>query len=367
MNPRSWCRHLAAVLLFLVAAPAQAAFQCKGDSAERAAQLAGFADQLEAAALGFAARGVDAARALESAAADLRAQVKLMTPEDVQDLCDSLAASPELAALPELLGETSALSQVSRNASLPCVNLSRQAWDAAFATAQALRFASIVATGICSGTGCLPLVCKIPCKIKAVAKAAATIADAVIDRAAYCADAQDARAFEAFTAGTSSTLAAIAGRFDVLRPRVDVPVSSRATQGQIDALRQRQDVGVATLDTRIESVRQFALANATRARQSSGGSRRQMSESALSAGFEAPVVTLMLPASRGGQIEALREQVAGTLQVYAGLGVDTSAARARFAAGDVALNARSYRAAYLAYRDAYRLVTSAAVKPGEKE
>jgi hypothetical protein len=143
-------------------------------------------------------------------------------------------------------------------------------------------------------------------------------------------------------------------------------VSTRATQGQVDALRARSDSSVSALDARIERVRQTALANATRARQASGSGRRQMTESALRSGFDTAVISLMLPESRGGQIEAIREQVAETIAVYTGLGVDTTTARARFAAGDVALNARRYREAYLAYRDAYRAVTTPAVKPVDK-
>jgi hypothetical protein len=366
MNRASLQRFLLAAALVCAALPAQAAVRCSADAAARTIELSAYATRIEAAAMTYAVSGIESSRALESAAAQLRERIAAMTPEDSAELCSTLASSPELAALPELLGETSALSAMAPSVSVPCVNLTRQQWDAAFATAQALRLAAIVATGICSGTGCLPLVCKVPCALKGVAEGAANVADAVIDRAAFCADARSQRELDTFAAATGTTLAGIGTRMDVVRPRVDVPLSTRATQGQVDALRARSDNGFNAIDARIESVRQSAVQNATRARQSSGNGRRQMTESALRTGFDAPVVSLLLPASRGGQIEAIREQVAETIGVYTGLGVDTTAARARFAAGDVALNAQRYREAYLAYRDAYRAVTTAATKPGEK-
>ncbi len=353
-------------VLSAVAAPASAAIDCPADHQSRINNLSDFLARIDRTSTDFGDMGIESVEGLHANTTELLSHLSQFGPEQSQQLCESIASVPEMAAIPENLEEILAQTQGKGMRAVGCVELPESAWNALFITAQSLQQASIVAGGVCGATECFPLVCSVPCIFKGIADSAALVAEAALDRADYCGTISLDETLNGFAADSKSALDSAETRLDVIVPRIDAALSSRVSQVQLDAAKARMNSGVRSVREAIEGIRLTSQAQAVQQQQSSGNMRRQLIESSLQDPGDGAPVTLFLPASRGGLLETVREQIASTISTYRNLGVDVTAATALFAAGDAALNMQDYKQAYSSYRDAYRNVTTGSVAGGIK-
>jgi hypothetical protein len=351
-------------VLSIFAAPALATIDCPADHQSRINNLADFLARIDRTSTDFGDMGIESVEGLHANTTDLLSHLSQFGPEQSQQLCDSIASVPELAAIPENLEIILAQTQGLGMRAAGCVALPESAWNALFITAQSLQQASIVAGGVCGATECFPLVCSVPCIFKGIADSAAIVAQAALDRADYCGTIGLDESLNGFAADSKAALDLSDARLDVVVPRVDGALSSRANQIQVDVARSRTTDGFSSLREVIEGIRRTSQAQAAQQQESSDNMRRQLIESSLQDPGDGAPVTLFLPASRGGLLETVREQIAATINTYRSLGVDVTAANALFAAGDAALNVQDYKQAYSSYRDAYRNVTTSSVAGG---
>ena len=358
---------LIAALALLLPLPATASLECSADHATRLTQLSDFLVRIDRSSAGFGDLGIESAEGLHANTMELLARVPQMAPEQSMELCRSIAEVPELVAIPERLDQMLLQSRQLGVRAAGCFSLPPAAWNTLFITSQSLRQASIITGGICGATECISIVCKLPCLFKGIADSVALVAEAAVERADYCGTVEFDATLSGFADDSRVALDSAESRLDLLLPRVDVSLNSRASQQQLESVDSRAVSGFAALSTEVEELRVKTAQQSNQQQQNSSGMRRQLIETSLQSGFDGALVSLFLPASRGGLLEDLREQVAETLGTYGGLGVDTNAARALFAEGDAAFNVQNYRLAYARYRDAYRELTDAGSGGGAKQ
>lgn len=243
--------------------------------------------------------------------------------------------------------------------------LSNDQYLAAFAGQQLLEAGAIVAEAYCDASSCSipPLfttcfetpVCAFSCPIATVARLiseAATIVMTLDDR---CRGERDDTVRADLIADSTARLTAIDQEFTSLFvPRWNVAISSRASGASALALDQRVERGVG--DTR----HQLADLAAALTELGEETSTTRTMESRVD--FELQLVSngssqasLQWPRSVGGNLEDVRETVSEALLGLEAIGEDVAPALAEFAAGDAALNARQYQAAFAAYQRAYQL------------
>lgn len=356
-----------ALLALALASPGLAArpLACDGDAAAVRTELITFAQSFDVLAAGFGNLGIEGAEAMHANARALVDHVAGLPPESAAILCNQLKAQPATRELQESLAEVLALAQQhDLRAGSSCVTLPPNAWQSLFITVESLKTASTLVSGLCGATECISLICIAPCIFSGVAESAAVAGQAVLDRADYCETVESGAALQSFAQSSDRKLDAIDQALLVVKPRTDVPLSTRATESQVLGTLDRTQRGFAQINDQIEGLGDRTEAQRLRAVRAGSDAMGRRIEQALRPGLDAAVVSLMLPRARGGEIEMLREHVAEAIQTWASLGVDVTAANALFATGDQLLNAGRYRAAYLQYRQAYQsFVLPPPVKP----
>lgn len=158
----------------------------------------------------------------------------------------------------------------------------------------------------------------------------------------------------AFIADTNTRVGAIERDVrEVLQPRVDVAIGTRATAASTAALDTAVAGGFSRLGARLEALETAVAEAGTQGTVDQTTDSRLAIELALSQSTSG-VASLQLPASAGGQLERVRETVAAAILGLQGLGENMAGPLALFAQGDAALNARNYALAYTRYQEAYR-------------
>lgn len=158
----------------------------------------------------------------------------------------------------------------------------------------------------------------------------------------------------AFIANTNTRIGAIERDVrEVLQPRVDVAIGTRATAASTAALDAAVAGGFSRLGARLEALETAVAEAGSQGTVDQTTDTRLAIELALSQSTSG-VASLQLPASAGGQLERVRETVAAAILGLQGLGENMAGPLALFAQGDAALNARNYALAYTRYQEAYR-------------
>ncbi len=142
-----------------------------------------------------------------------------------------------------------------------------------------------------------------------------------------------------------------------LLPRIDQKVSQIATAQSLVQFDNQQGVDFADLDDRLDSLDITVTTAGASSSQADELAERLTIEITLLRGGVG-VASLQLPASADGQLERVREIVSGAILALQSIGQDVTAARTQFQVGDTALNKGDFRAAFMAYQDAYRLSAS---------
>lgn len=366
MSIKVLLRYALAAVMLAALPRAFAAIECPADHVSRISTIGEFLARIDRTSTDFGDMGIESVEGLHANATELLSNLSQFSPEQSQQLCETIATTPELSAIPENLEKMLMETRGNGLRATGCVELPVSAWNTLFIAAQSLQQASIVAGGVCGATECFPLVCSVPCIFKGIADSAALVAEATLDRADYCGTIGLDETLNGFASDSKSALDSVETRLDVIVPRTDAALSTRASQIQVDAARSRTGDGIQSVRQSIEGIRQMSQAQAAQQEQTSGNMRRQLIESSLQDATTSAPVTLFLPASSGGLLELVREQIAATINTYRTLGVNVTAATTLFAAGDAAFNSQNYKQAYSSYRDAYRNVTTASLAGGDQ-
>ncbi len=364
MNILSFRKACVFVGMLLGSFSAQAKLQCSNDVTAQRGALITFAQQFDVMAVEFGNLGFEAAEAMHASSRELIDRVAGFDAKQAQQFCELLNQHPDLLNIPARLNEVLVLAkQHEVRAASNCLTLPDSAWIVIFNATQALQGYAVAAGGLCGATGCIPLVCIGPCIIAGVAESAAIASQAVLDRADYCETVQAGDDIKQFVTDSNTKLSETEAALEILLPRTDVLLSTRATEVQVQNTMTRADRGFRDIDQKIEELQDVSVSQTVDAQASGETIQVRLIENGLQLDPNFSVVSLILPKSKGGLLEQVREQIAQTIQTYRSLGVDVSAALALFAQGDTAFNANQYKLAYARYRDAYRSLTNPTIKP----
>ena len=343
---------------------AHAKLQCSSDLDAQRGALITFAQKFDVLAVEFGNLGFEAAEGMHASSRELIDRVAGLDAKQAQQFCELLNQHPDLLNIPARLNEVLALAREHElRAGSNCLTLPDSAWIAIFNATQALQAYAIAAGGLCGSTGCIPLLCIGPCVVAGVAESAAIASQAVLDRADYCEGVQAGDDIRQFATDSNTKISKTEAALEILLPRTDVALSTRATELQVQNTITRADRGFRDIDQIIEELQDASVSQSADAQATGETVQVRLIENGLQLDPNFSVVSLILPRSKGGLLEQVREQIAQTIQTYRSLGVDVSVALALFAQGDTAFNANQYKLAYARYRDAYQSLTNSPIKP----
>jgi hypothetical protein len=362
------CIRIGFATMMLAPSIGAATLNCSLDPNVQRAELVGLALRYDTLSVQLGDLGYEGAEALHANAVEMLAKLAQLEPEPANKLCQLLNENANLLAIPAQLDQIVTVARTNHlQAASNCLSLPDSAWNAIYVNTQALQATATFASGLCGATECVSFICVGTCAIAGIAQSAALVGQAVLDRADYCGSIETAQTTEKFSKDSKTALDLSVANLDIIVPRTDLALSTRATQLQVLATSLRSDRGFDKLANLINDLKVTTVSQTTVNQTSGDSARKQLIETALLSLAPNGLISLQLPASKGGLLEQVREQIASTIQIYRGLGVDVSAALVLFGAGDAALNARNYKLAYAKYRDAYRTITTTATsKPVDK-
>jgi hypothetical protein len=140
----------------------------------------------------------------------------------------------------------------------------------------------------------------------------------------------------------------------LINSRLDVAVSTRASQASLDVFHNEFTTESTLINNSLTSISTSLTNLATTIADDQKLNLRLKIEEDLSEPNKPPIVLFTLPASAGGYLELAHTIVLDTIAKVQAAGLSTTKPNALLTLGDAALSRREYKAAYILYAGAYR-------------
>jgi len=140
----------------------------------------------------------------------------------------------------------------------------------------------------------------------------------------------------------------------LINSRLDVAVSTRASQASLDVFHNEFTTESTLINNSLTSISTSLTNLATTIADDQKLNLRLKIEEDLSEPNKPPIALFTLPASAGGYLELAHTIVLDTIAKVQAAGLSTTKPNALLALGDAALSRREYKAAYILYAGAYR-------------
>jgi len=317
-------------------------------------------------------RGLPDGISLRELAAEADVAARAMTDEQEDALCGFLSSHTSLRQAPRNLSSSLQRLPVSYDVSVAgrarakmelengqsC--LGEQGRAAVDLVNKAADLAGIVGQAICDAapSGDVVVVNTVLCPIAGVLKVTAKIAEYVGKVDDICQLFKQAFNLNQVEKKTDEGFLTMGLRFD----DVDSELGTLARQVSVDSLAlQVSDVdeGVSDLDLELDSVRVDLDEQQTDREEFQDLNMRISIEQQLGSSQNDRISLFQLPESVGGQLEEVREVVAGAILMNDAAGQDIGLALTYFAQGDAHFNNQQYSDAFASYRQAYRAAAQA--------